>query len=501
VGGVVLAADNTWFADLPFDIATTDWWSNVTPVEVPTADIAIAPDPASHRAPELSIDRLRHGVLFSRPSTSWRLDPAATGYTSTWMTQPSIENFYPVITTSDYSRSSLSPGNFIASAAATSANAPTLPTALTATGTWTATTSGNWGIAGNWSGGVIADGAGNTANFNAADLTADITVTLDSSRTIGNLFIGDTNTTNSYTIAPSGGSALTFDSGNASNAAILQQTSPSAGDTIQANLFFKNDAFNINNLSTTKPFTISGDIASSQTNGFPTVSFNTSVATPGEIRVTGKITNGSTGSRVSVEVDGGTVVFSGANDYTGSTFVSGGTLLINGNQSNATGLVQVAGSGSVLGGTGTVGGTVFMFGGTITGGTTTSVSTLTMTNNLNMDTHEGAGGTYLANISGTTSDLLAITGTLTLGPNSSLIVDGTLDGVTTYTIATFSLLAGNAHFGSTSGIPGNYMIVYDPGDIELVPTAIPEPATWIGAVLALGAVAFARRRKLRAHLL
>jgi hypothetical protein len=42
-----------------------------------------------------------------------------------------------------------------------------------------------------------------------------------------------------------------------------------------------------------------------------------------------------------------------------------------------------------------------------------------------------------------------------------------------------------------------YTLIYNPDDIELVPTAIPEPATWIGGALALGAIAFVSGRKLR----
>ncbi len=53
----------------------------------------------------------------------------------------------------------------------------------------------------------------------------------------------------------------------------------------------------------------------------------------------------------------GTVTLTGANTYAGATAVNAGTLLINGNQSAATGAVSVA-SGAMLGGTGTTGGTV-----------------------------------------------------------------------------------------------------------------------------------------------
>lgn len=65
-----------------------------------------------------------------------------------------------------------------------------------ADGTWTQTASGgSWSTTGNWSGGIVADGSGYTANFNTLDLTADNTVRLDSDRTLTSLIFGDTNTT------------------------------------------------------------------------------------------------------------------------------------------------------------------------------------------------------------------------------------------------------------------------------------------------------------------
>lgn len=73
---------------------------------------------------------------------------------------------------------------------------------------------------------------------------------------------------------------------------------------------------------------------------------------------------------------GGTWILSGSNSYSGSTSVNAGTLLINGNQSLATGNVSVAATGT-LGGNGTVGGAVtvansgFLAPGTIADATTT----------------------------------------------------------------------------------------------------------------------------------
>jgi autotransporter-associated beta strand protein len=62
------------------------------------------------------------------------------------------------------------------------------------TGTWTRTSSSNWSDTNSWLGGIVADGADNTANFDSIDLTENITAQLDASRTIGRLIFGDTDT-------------------------------------------------------------------------------------------------------------------------------------------------------------------------------------------------------------------------------------------------------------------------------------------------------------------
>ncbi len=78
-------------------------------------------------------------------------------------------------------------------------------TAAAASGTWTESTGdGAWSSGANWSGGTVADGAGNTADFSMIDLDAVSVSTnypsffrnavqLDASRTIGNLVFGDAN--------------------------------------------------------------------------------------------------------------------------------------------------------------------------------------------------------------------------------------------------------------------------------------------------------------------
>src|SRR5215831_7255220 len=66
-----------------------------------------------------------------------------------------------------------------------------LPSALAASGTWVLPAGGSWTNAASWSGGIIADGSGNNANFSTVTLSSDAIVTLDAARTIGNLTFDD----------------------------------------------------------------------------------------------------------------------------------------------------------------------------------------------------------------------------------------------------------------------------------------------------------------------
>ncbi len=100
------------------------------------------------------------------------------------------------------------------------------------------------------------------------------------------------------------------------------------------------------------------------------------------------------GSGVVNQVGTGTTTLTGTNTYTGATNVQSGTLLVNGNQSGATGMTSVA-SGATLGGIGTIGGAVTVAdGGTLSPGNAA-----------------GAPGT------------LSINGGLQLGPNANLNVN------------------------------------------------------------------------------
>lgn len=83
--------------------------------------------------------------------------------------------------------------------------------AAAATGSWTSTTSGDWGTSGNWSGGVIADGATFTASL-GNDITTTVTTNLDTDRTIGHVNLSDNGGNNQARVI-SGTTTLTMDNG------------------------------------------------------------------------------------------------------------------------------------------------------------------------------------------------------------------------------------------------------------------------------------------------
>jgi autotransporter-associated beta strand protein len=164
----------------------------------------------------------------------------------------------------------------------------TVPAAPPASGTWASTSGGLWGTTTNWTGDTVATGSGSTADFNTLDITADITVDLDSARTISNLVFGDTDTASaaSWTLT---GNDLT-----------LAGTTPTV---------------TVNALGTEKTTTISAAVA---------------------------------GSAGLTKAGTGTLILSGANTYSGATTVSDGTLLVSGQRYFNVGRTTTVASGAVL---------------------------------------------------------------------------------------------------------------------------------------------------------
>jgi fibronectin-binding autotransporter adhesin len=136
--------------------------------------------------------------------------------------------------------------------------------------------------------------------------------------------------------------------------------------------------------------------------------------------MTATIASAISGATDLVKTDLGTLVLSGTNSYVGTTSVNAGTLLINGDQSAATGLSSV-GAGANMGGSGIIGGDVVVAdGATLTPGSN-GVGTLTINGNLSLD-----AGSILAMefgeanaVGGALDDLINVGG--------NVVLDGTID--------------------------------------------------------------------------
>lgn len=123
--------------------------------------------------------------------------------------------------------------------AATTLSAYIGPPTNNINGAWNVDASGNWSDAGNWNGGMVADGAGFTADFGQANISADRTVTLDSSRNIGTLKFGDGSGGQNWILTNSGGSVLTLNNNSSSPVIVVTNTATLALPLSGANGFTK----------------------------------------------------------------------------------------------------------------------------------------------------------------------------------------------------------------------------------------------------------------------
>ncbi len=219
----------------------------------------------------------------------------------------------------------------------------------TASGAWiNAASGGLWSNGTNWLGGVVANGAGSTADFNTLNLTANNTVRLDSPRTVGNIIFGDTNTASA--------ASWTLD-GN--------------GDS-------------------------SNGLALAVASGNPTVTVN-ALGTGASVNINTPVVSASGLTKAGP----GTLLLSGANIYNGATNVNAGTLRLGTGGSISTSTVDVA-LGSLLnvtGGTLSASGLVNVTAGTSPGSFVVDSGTANLSGGVRSSNNDGAvirinGGTF-----------------------------------------------------------------------------------------------------------
>jgi fibronectin-binding autotransporter adhesin len=239
---------------------------------------------------------------------------------------------------------------------------------------------------------------------------------------------------------------------------------------------------------------------------------------------------GATGSLT--KQGNGTLTLAADNSYTGATTVSAGSLIINGNQSAATGVLNVA-SGATLGGSGTIGGATTISGIHSPGnsaGVQTFASNLTYNGTPTVQWELTANTTTLGSpavfdqiVVGGNLDF-AVPTTLTLnfalpgsavdwsnglwanditGTSGWLVYDvaGTLSNFTNLTIAVENWADGQGAFFDAVRAGSSFSLYNDgvSSDVYLN-YAVPEPSTYALLALAaagLGAHVFRRRRSSR----
>ena len=207
----------------------------------------------------------------------------------------------------------------------------------------------------------------------------------------------------------------------------------------------------------------------------------------------------------------GKLILTGNNTYTGETIISQGMMIIDGNQSAATGALT-ANSGATLGGSGTIGGSAtisaggFLKPGNSSAGLLTINGPLTLGGNVEMEIATGIRGTNYDGVNIGASQLLTYGGTLTLTLTGS-VSNGTYN-LFSFTggsnAGSFASIAfgGGYYTGTfsqagdlwTSSLTQGQVFSFDQASGNLI-AASPEPSTVLFLAFGLTVIVVMRRRK------
>jgi autotransporter-associated beta strand protein len=365
---------------------------------------------------------------------------------------------------------------------------------------WGVDANGNWSDINKWNAGLVAGGAGVTADFSTLNITADRTVTLDSPFSIGALIFGDTSGAQNWNLAASGGSVLTLDSGSSAQPSITvtNNTATVSAPLAGANGFSMAGAgtlilSNANALTGTvvigggtvklsHPLALQNAILSIPCAGSNALKFgpitgaaiagltglndlwltNSSLAavtlTNGNNNVSSEFAGAFRGTGGLVKAGTGTLTLDGTNNYTGATTISAGTVRFGSGTNFIASLQPVlwlsfdqAGSGIVT----NQGRGGWAMNGTLIGSGAYITNAGRFGNALYIDGNGGAAATNIVQIANKVTDTSASSSwtlgywikTTTAGAVILYQGDGTWSssGQTTYLL--------NANSGSTAGTP------------------------------------------------
>lgn len=217
------------------------------------------------------------------------------------------------------------------------------------------------------------------------------------------------------------------------------------------------------------------------------------------------------GSRALTKLGAGTLILTNNNTYTGGTFISAGTLLVNNTTGSGTGSgALTVGNSGTLGGTGAInaGNNGITINGLVSSGSASSAG-----NTGTITLHGGTGALTLGSTSlllfdilsssnSTNKDLVALTSSsLSLqGGALQLNLGGTFTYANTYTLFS-GVSSETGSFGTVTGYDTtNYMAVFalNGTNYDISFTPVPEPSTWATAALAAAFIGYSfsvKRRK------
>jgi autotransporter-associated beta strand protein len=381
----------------------------------------------------------------------------------------------------------------------TISNSSTLTTLLGATSGNDLTLSSTAAIGG--SAGLLISVTNSSVNVGTVTLNAASTYLGGTTLNGGTLVLGNDTALGTNTLTLSTSSTSVLQAGTAARTLANNVVWGGNGTLSGSNAFTFNGTFTSSGaigrsitVSNTGGLTQNGNVFLAATNvaGGLTVNGTT------DATITGVITNNSGANSVASNLTKSgvnTLTLTNSNTYTGTTQVSNGNLIINGNQSGATGPVSTVAAGTgTLGGIGTIGGaTTINSGGAITGATNGTTGTLNFNN---VGVAIGGNGTYLVDIGGLLSDKLNLgSGVLDLSATGDIISFSQLSTLTgtSYTLATYS--SATSTFDTVTNLPTGYSLVYNPTELDLVITAVPEPSTWIGGALVAASLLATQRKR------